>query len=343
MTFGKNIQLPSSQVVSELGEVNVCNQSDGTIDVCCTILLEPSGIDAEGWQTGVAIDASASMKNWYGKELQGRIPAEIQAEYVARGWISKKTEDGRETSRVTKEAYQDAMQRGFLTMAPNVVETYGRTFISHLAKNLDADGGTTVIYWAGGTEGSDYEVLGDFTAEDCNGLDLSGPKTMKFGNGTKLLPAIKYFVDRFRDAKRGFYVFLTDGRLDDLADLKNYSIQLAKEIAAGRRNSSKFVLIGVGDSVDKGQMAELDDLDTGTNVDLWDHKIAADLRYVIEIFAEVASENQIIAPSGEIFDSKKTLVKRYFDGVPAKLKFSLPAGTTAFELVVQDRSIVQSL
>jgi hypothetical protein len=39
-----------------------------------------------------------------------------------------------------------------------------------------------------------------------------------------------------------------------------------------------LVLIGVGRDVSEYQMRELDDLDTGTDIDLWDHKIASEMR-----------------------------------------------------------------
>jgi hypothetical protein len=104
------------------------------------------------------------------------------------------------------------------------------------------------------------------------------------------LPAAKYFVERFKDAPWGFYVFITDGELHDLEEVKHYSRQLAKEVAARRRNPVKFVLIGIGSNVNEQQMEELDDLDTGTEIDLWDHKLAAEMRVLQEIFAEVVDK-----------------------------------------------------
>ena len=47
-------------VAKEFGEVNV-GQHDGTIDIMAMTLMEPMGAAAEGWQTVVALDASASM------------------------------------------------------------------------------------------------------------------------------------------------------------------------------------------------------------------------------------------------------------------------------------------
>ena len=49
-------------------------------------------------------------------------------------------------------------------------------------------------------------------------------------------------------------------------------------------------------------MEELDDLDTGTDVDLWDHKLAAEMRLLQEIFAEVVDKNARVADHGRILD-----------------------------------------
>lgn len=343
MSNAKSQQLPSTMVAEQFGEVNIQRLPDGRINVLCTVMMTPTGAEAEGWQTGVALDASGSMRNWYGKELQGKMPPELQQSYVDKGWITKRVEDGRESTKVAKEAYKDAMDKGHLKLSQNIVEQFGRQFIGYLAAELDADGGTTVIYWAGGADGSECEVVGDFTADECKSLAINGPKGMKFGNGTRLVPAVKYFVDRFRDAKNGMYIFLTDGRLDDLEEVKSYSVMLAREIAAGRRYPVKFVLVGMGDEVDEAQMEALDDLDSGTNVDLWDHKIAAEMRSTLEIFAEVVSENQFVAASGVVYDSNNNIVKRFSDGLPSKIVFQLPPNSTHFELDVEGLRIRQSI
>ena len=62
------------------------------------------------------------------------------------------------------------------------------------------------------------------------------------------------------------------------------------------------MLIGVGPNVNEEQMEELDDLDTGTPIDLWDHKLAAEMRVLQEIFAEVVDKNARIADNGRILD-----------------------------------------
>jgi len=222
------------------------------------------------------------------------------------------------------------------------MEPMSREFITYLADQLDEDGGTTVIYWACG-DGSATEVLGDFTGEQCKTIKLSGPTKAGFDKGTMLVPAMRYFLMRLRDAARGMYVFLTDGRVYVLDAVKRTTKELAQQIQSGQRKSVKCVLIGVGDEIDEAQMEELDDLDTGTDVDIWDHKIAKDMRSLVEIFAEVVDENQIVAPTGKIYDASGNVVKSFSDGLPAKVTFTMPAGSAWFELDVEGERVRQSI
>lgn len=338
---GASHQLPSSRVAREFGEVNV-RARGSHLEVSFTILMEPDGDMAEGWQTGVALDASSSMKGWFGKGLRGHVPESALREYRKKGWVEEQDLDGRRVQSFQSQAYEDAIRKGHLVRTTNIVEPVARQFISYLADNLDEDGGTTVIYWAC-DDGAGFEVIGDFTAEQVRSLTLTGPKEHEFGRGTHLLPAVRYFVDRFEDAKRGMYLFLTDGRLDDLDAVKRYTTRLCREIAAGRRNMVKCVLIGVGDKVDEGQMEQLDDLDSGTDVDIWDHKIADEMRGVVEIFAEVVDENQIVAPTARLFDAGGQLLKTFTDGLPARVAFTMPAASSFFELEVGGERIRQTV
>ena len=102
-----------------------------------------------------------------------------------------------------------------------------------------------------------------------------------------------------------------DGSLNDMGPLKSYTTQLAREIASGKRNPLKFVLIGVGSGVDEEQMEALDDLYTGTSIDLWDHKIAREMRVLQEIFAEVVDKNVRVADHGKIMYADGRLIKDY--------------------------------
>jgi hypothetical protein len=155
---------------------------------------------------------------------------------------------------------------------------------------------------------------------------------------------VKYFVERFPDAPWGFYVFITDGELHDLEEVKRYSTRLAREIAAGRRRPMKLVLVGIGSQVNERQMEELDDLETGTNVDLWDHKLASELRVLQQIFAEVVETNARVADRGKILDPNGKCVRDFSDmGLPAFLDFTMPASAAYFTLDVNGTQVHQGL
>lgn len=332
-------QLPSHLVVPEFGEVNVRREPGGTV---VQFLMNPTmdGAKGEGWQTGVALDASASMRHSYGRGRVGTVPPEALAGYQRNGWVHEERIDGRKTMKLKSAAHEDAVRRGFIRPSDNVIQPLAREFIALLAERLDEDGGTTVIYWACDA-GDGLEILGDFTGPQCRSLQLAGPK--QFGRATVLLPAVRYFVDRFRDANKGIYVFLADGNFDDLGAVKKYTTSLARDIEEGRRNFVKCVLIGIGEQIDEGQMEELDDLDTGTGVDIWDHKIAREMRSLNDIFAELADEHTIVASSARIYDDTGRLVKKFTTGMPAKVEFSLPAAAGWFELELEHRRIRQPL
>jgi hypothetical protein len=341
----RSVQLPSGMVAPEFGEVNVLDLV-GRRKVDFTILMEPAGVDSEGWQTGVALDCSTSMLNAYGHALVAgsgapKMTPEFRAKLQADGHIEVRNIDGVVRPMLTDSGAKELRRLGYQN-SPNEVEPVARQFTAYLAERLDADGGTTVIYWACGS-GGEFEVVGDFTAEQCRVAAFRGPSQAGFGKATFLAPAVKYFVDRFRDARNGMYVFITDGRIDDLENVKALSVALCREISAGTRNRLKFVLIGVGNQVDERQMTELDDLDSGTDVDLWDHKIAREMRQLAEIFAEVVDERQIVAPMGKVVDSAGAVIRNMSDGVPARLEFEIGAEHGWFELHIGDHRIRQPL
>jgi hypothetical protein len=298
-----------NQVVDPFGEVNVYQAGNGKVRVTATILMEPR---KEGTQTGIALDGSYSMEKLYGGvEETGGFLASLFG-------LSTRKEHANEITPVAQR------------------------LCAYLARKIDADGGTTCIYWATGPSGSRIEIIGDLTGDQAERHIFGPPR--EFGTGTQLLPAVRYFVDRFQDAPWGFYIFITDGELHDLDEVKDYSNWLAHEVAAGRRKPLKFVLIGVGPDVNEDQMEQLDDLDTGTEIDLWDHKLASELRVLQQIFAEVVDKNARVADRARILDPRGQVVKNYSDtGMPAYLEFEMPAGSEYFVLEVEGNKIQQTL
>jgi hypothetical protein len=335
--------VPASMTAKEFGKVYV-RKEGAEMHVEFTVWMpELEGAQAEGWQTGLALDGSASMKNWYGRNLTGVVPQAEVDEYRRQGWLTSRVEDGCKVTSFSRAAYEDAIKKGHLKFTENIVQPLARDCTAYLAGQLDSDGGTTVIYWACG-DGSAFEVLGDFTETQCQTLEVRGPQKVSFGEGTKLTPAVKYFVDRFADSPRGIYVFITDGRLDDLKQLMQYTTQLAREIEGGQRNPVKCVLIGVGNSIDEKQLEELDDLDTGTDVDIWDQKIAKEMRDISEIIVELVDEHKMVTDSpATILDAAGQVVARFSDGLPARVTFTMPASSPHFELEVAGRVIRQAV
>ncbi len=330
--------LAAQLVVEPFSKINYWDLPNGGKRVRAYFLMERP---IEGAQTGVAIDGSASMQGPFGNLLLGQASQQDINYYAKRNMVVSIEQDGRKYTQWSEEAVNDLVKRGVFRFTDNIVEPQAREMTAYLSK-FDADGGTTVIYWATG-DGRQIEVLGDLTGEQCPAYKFGGPQG--YGNATHLLPAIKYFVERFADARWGMYVFITDGALDDLNAVKKYCINLARDIAKGKQNDLKFVLIGVGDQIDEDQMEELDDLETGTDLDLWDHKIAKEMKHLAEIFAEVVSETVIIAPGdGIIKDASGNVVKDYRDtGLPALMSFELPPGSEWFTLEVGGRSAHQPL
>lgn len=295
--------------VEPFGEVNVYRRGDGAIDIVATILKEP---EIEGAWTGLALDASSSMRRMYGSVMGGPFSA---------------------------------------SGIPNIMQPVVRTMGSFLA-GYSSDGKTRLIYWSCGHDGSRTEEIGALSSDELRDVPINGPRRCPWGRCTQLLPALRHFVDQAHDENRfGIYVILTDGRIDDIEAVKQYSLDLGAQIAAGRRSAIKFILIGLGQDIDVSQMEELDDLFEGTGledhcgvqIDLWDHKLASDMRNLHDIFAEAVSADIVIANRGRILDQSGQIIHEYSVGLPALLRFTLPAGTTAFTLECPGYQVTQDL
>lgn len=333
------MQLPSNMIHKAFSEIDV-SEKGNELEVFYSTMVGLAGEKSEGWKTGIAIDASVSMMGLFGKELRGTVPEDVKKKYMKKRWIQTHEHDGKTVHYWGEEAFKDAIKRGYLTPTKNIVEPEAKKFSSYLADNLDLDGKTDIIYWACA---DGIEEIGEYDSKGCLALEFKGPKENNFGIVTNLLPAVKFFEQKYRTAKRGLFVFITDGQLNDLKELKNYTIKLAQEISTNKRNFFKTILIGIGNEIDEDQMVELDDLDTGTDVDIWDHKIVHEMKDLMEIFAELVDENMIIAPFGTIFDSDGKIVKKFNDGVPAKGHFTIPKNSTFFVLEVEGETIKQMI
>lgn len=294
-------QISSNLVERPFAEVDAWRQSDGTIRVKATILKKP---DVENAQTGLAIDASRSMAPLFGT------PDSV-----------------------------------FFSGTPNLVEPVARKIAEYLA-NFDSDGETTAIYYACGKFGAQIQFVGEIDAERSRTVKFDKPKDM--GTGTQIVPAINFFMEHFQDTPWLICLFITDGLIDDLEQAKAASKKICEEMAAGTRGFTKFVIIGLGSEFSDASSAasvaleELDDLDDDPvygveGQDLWDHKIAKDMQSLDEIFAEVVDDNAVLCLGARVTDSNGADVvsedgRSYSDGLPALLRFVMPADSDSFTL-----------
>ncbi|MEK0191223.1 MAG: VWA domain-containing protein [Oscillatoriales cyanobacterium] len=307
-----------TNVVEPFGEVNVYKQNNGEIKIVTTILTVP---DIEGARMGLALDGSASMKKMYG------------------------------ISGVVGGVFGNAAG------APNVVEPVTRTMVNYLA-NFSSNGKVDLIYWACSPDGSQVEAVGEFSDRDIQNVAIIGPKRLAWGRGTKLLPPLKYFIEKFKGAEAlgvkkpaAICVFVTDGIIEDLVDVKQYCFQYAQEITQKQKPFMKLLLIGIGDEVDEGQMEDLDNMfedsgikdSFGQDIDLWDHQLASDMNKLEQVFKELVSEDMIVIGSGRILNQSGKVCKEYADGVPALLRFTLPNSSTSFTLEFPGGSVTQDI
>ena len=343
LSIGRNYQVPNGLLDLAFGELNITRQ-DNCLDVVLTALIDPSKSSAgENWQTGVALDGSSSMKEAYGAryEFTREIDSQMVEQMISKGHAVKKSVDGQDVLEFTTNGFEAMERDGLWQKAKNEIQIIARDAIPYLAEKLDEDGGTTLIYWACGPNGDKVEVVGDLTAEEASIATYTGPS--EWGGGTRLMPAVNHFLKLFSDAKMGFYIFVTDGAIDDFEEVKQFTAKLSRDIDSKACNPVKLVLIGVGTQINRQQLEDLDDLPDVLDlpVDVWDHKIANEMRGLTDIFAELVDENLILAPSGRILDHKNSSAKDYSDGVPALMEFQLPLDATHFSLEVSGGQSVQ--
>lgn len=297
--------LAPKQVVSPFAKINVWREADGSKRVRAYIFVEQA---FERTKTGLAIDGSASMRTAYGFSSG-----------FAGLWATKPSQ-------------------------VNLVRPEAQRLGAYLAASLDVDSSVSVIYWGTGQRSASIEPIGNLTETDIATHTFSGPG--RFGGGaTALLPAVQYFASQFPAAPMGIFVFLTDGVINDLKAVMDYTVTLAKDIEARKRPPLKLILVGVGNQIDETQMIELDNLDTGTKQDLWDHKLAKDMSEVAEIGIELVNDKIILAPNGVVRDANGRVAKDFRDtGLPALLNFTLPASaSSAFMLEFGGQVIRQPL
>jgi hypothetical protein len=226
----------------------------------------------------------------------------------------------------------------------NQVEPQMRWMIEYLASK-DRDGALRVAYWATG-DGSQLEVVGDLAGAQANEYKFPGPQF--YGKGTVMLPVLRDYIAHIRNevskgARRGLAVIITDSQIHDARDVKAYSVQVAKEIAAGRLPRLNFVLVGVGDQVDEEQMEDICHDEYPGVGHLWCHRVADRMEEMAELVAVLVDETMTVAAGGSIYDDKGAVLKVYEARLPAVLEFQVPPGSRSFTLEVAGQRFTQPL
>ena len=228
--------------------------------------------------------------------------------------------------------------------ARNNVEPQMRWMLEYLA-GKDRNGVLRVAYWATG-DGAQLEVVGDLTGPQAKDFRFPGPKF--YGKGTVMLPVLRDFVGYMRDAaakgaKQGLAVIITDSQLYDPADIKAYSAQVAKEIAAGRLPRMNFVFMGVGSKVDEEQMEEICHEEYPGIGHLWCHRVADRMEEMADLVAVLVDETMTVADSGTVYDDRGNVLRAYEGRLPAVLRFDVPEGCTSFTLEVGGQRYTQPI
>ena len=338
------ITIPGKHVEPALSKVYF-QPLGGELEVTFSLARETE--IGEGWRTGIAIDASTSMQSSFGKMVAGEIPPPIFKRYLRKDWARIEKRDGAELRVLTRDAWEDALVNGLLRWTYNEVQEEARKFIEYMASNIDAENETTLVYFSAGLDGDKIEEFGSVQVEECSTVRIDGPEEVPFGQKkTQLLPALKFFDSRFPIAPNGLYVFVTDGYIDDIDDVKNYTAALAGRIASGKRNPMKCFVIGLGIEVDERQLMDLSNLATGTSVDVWDYEKAANLRQATDLIRDIVDEiaTDSSAP-GKVFDDQGAEIQAWEDGIPPRATFRVADVAQHFELEIdgQESRIRQEL
>ncbi|MGK7897571.1 MAG: hypothetical protein AB4372_29125 [Xenococcus sp. (in: cyanobacteria)] len=289
---------------SELfGKINVYPAQEGKKRVEIYIRLNQK---VEKMQVGIAIDGSISMKELYGADipLDQRVAADNQIEPVVRRLCS---------------------------------------FIC----DYSGDGTVQLIYWAVGDRGKQIEIVETLNRDSSKTLKVTGPQKEKWGTGTLLLPPLEYFLAEFIAAPWTVLLFITDGIMADLDAVKAKATEVAQEMVTGKRGKCKFVIVGLGEEVDEEQLEVLDDMFDGTElgaqgVDLWDCKLAHDIKELQEVWDEV--DFGITLPGyARILDPQGQELKVYADTIPQRMEFYAPAEAEFVTVEIAGETIKQPL
>lgn len=224
--------------------------------------------------------------------------------------------------------------------AASHVEKFLHKAAKYVAEH-DSDHEVQVYLWATGSNGNAVVDLGKFPQDGLEHLKIStnadDKGDIQLGGGTYLAPALDRMVKEIvvdSGASYGLIVVTTDGKLGDMPAVKAWATKKAKAIAAKEHAPFKIVLVGFDDA-DPDEMLALDNLDTGTSVDIFNALSVADLDGAMEkLDSETLTSDFTVAEDGFLEANGQTW--NFEGGVPQRIDTRVAPGLSNITLVIKE-------
>jgi len=341
-------QIPPKMLADDFGEVSIRQVGD-QLQVAAALAMGKFLMgDCERCVTGLALDASQSMKDGYGR---GRtVPPEERKKFIEKGMYEEVIRDGVVRRVLSQAAREEVVRKQLIRPTKNTVHESAANMIESLIRTFSTGGVTSgtceVIYWACGADGKEIESSGEVTIDQLKSLKMNGPQSQTFGPETHLAPPFRYFAERTKDIT-GVFVFVTDGHIDDEQEVIKETHRVASEIKNKARPSIKCVLIGVGKQIDIEQFDRIDDMEMPeklSGIDIWNSKVLTDMRGMSDAWSEIFDPETPVGDNLKIHNDQGEMVYEKMDEVKALITFEMPAGSRYFDLVLDnDMKVHQEL
>jgi hypothetical protein len=289
---------------------------------------------------------SASQRNPFFGEVQHRLLDDGTRD--VKLIIQPDTELGFELSRAALaiDGSKSMMQPFAAHLPPmlrknkNAIHPVVQSLAIYLAQN--GKGEVALAYWACGDDGSDIEPIGIMSKDDVESHNFGGPKS--WGGGTQMTPITRYFWEQvFADTTSpGVAVIVTDGAWsdEDHVQLGALTTEMCAAVESGERQLMKLVVVGLrldsnANDLDniQARFTSLDDFNTGTNVDIWDHKWLDEMADISEIFVEMVQDWPLgVGGYVEVDGAKVLETDEFLFGI----QFQMPASASSFKLHIND-------
>lgn len=225
-----------------------------------------------------------------------------------------------------------------------------RVTAAYLA-SLSCQGRCHSLYFALGPTGAGCEIVGSLTEDEASVEPFAGPEELPWGNGTRLMPALSLLLEPGPDGSAPplggadccAAVIVTDGDIDDHAQVAPYSEALADMIARGQRGPVSLVLIGLFDP-GRGGLPQIEKLNSlfrpdrldprGQPVRVWTAHAAPQPEDVPALVSTALAAP--IPVSGRVVEEPTgRVVQTYAREVPPALSFMLSAEAEGFRLEIE--------